>query len=191
MIRKSTHYKDLSSDTFNIDVTFYAKVHQSMSDDKLIDLLKLRKKVSENFTVMSEDNRVLALSNADEIMQRYLKVKLAYTEKRRLHQIDTIAAGIRVDVSKYLFIKAVVDGELVINQRDEDEIYKDLDTFSRINKQENSYDYLLQMSIRSLTKKRMTQLLDKVKAQKAILDDLKKTTNIKIYREELQGLKLV
>jgi len=164
-----------------------------MSDKKVIETLKLQKKITENFTVMAEDNKVLSYDTEDQIMFRYLQVKLLYTEKRRQHQIKMITENIKLDISRYVFIKAVMDQELVINNRDIPEIYEDIEQYDKIIKQDQGsggYDYLLMMSIKSVTKKRVDQLMDKLRQQKDELDKLKSTNAIKIYREELQSLEV-
>jgi len=183
--KKIISYKDYSNDNFNFEIQFNRKYLDSLSDEKLIELLKLRKKVTENYTVMSEENRILQMDSIDDIMQRYIQVKLSYLQKRKDHLIDTISNDIRYMVSKYIFIKSIVEETLVITKRPTQDIINDLNKMDKIIKKDN-YDYLLNMPIKQLTQEQMDRLLKQIKEQKIELDKIKKTSINELWLEELR-----
>ena len=183
--KKIIKYNDYSNKDFNFEVQFNRKFLDELSDDKLYDLLKLRKKVSENYTVMDKNNRVQVFNNVNEIFQEYIKVKLEYTEKRKQHSIMVLSKEIYELVSKYVFIQKVTNDELIISKRKTEDIEKDLDGIQKIIKINDSYDYLLNMSIRSLTKERMEQLMKTIKDKKEELDKIKSSTIEKIWLNDL------
>ena len=183
--KRIIQYQDLSNKTFEFDVQFNRKFLDSLSEDKLFDLLKLRKKVSENYTVMDENNRVQVVDSVDDIFQRYIKVKLDYTKKRKDHLIGSISQDIRELVSKYIFIKSITEDKLIISKRALDDIERDLDVMDKIIKVDNSYDYLRGMSIRSLTKERMEALMKQLKQRKAELDLVKAQTPEEMWIKDM------
>ena len=132
--KKIITYDDFSDGNFDFVVQFNRKYLDALSDNNVIELLKLSKKVSENYTVMSEENRVLSLDRVDEIMQRYIKVKKVYLQKRKDYLISSITQDIRILVSKYVFIKSIIDETLVITKRPTEDIIKDLDNINKIIK---------------------------------------------------------
>lgn len=179
-------YKDkCENDKFLFEVTIPSKSLSVWDEETLLTKLKLIKKVSENYTVIDENNKIKVFDSAEEIMQEYIRIKLEYLQKRKDYLVDKLNDDIRFDFSKYLFIKMIVNDELVINKRKKDAIVKDLDKVDNILKREDSYDYLLNMSIGSLTKERMDKLQQDIKDKKAELDKLSKTTIEEIWLSEI------
>lgn len=183
--KKIIGYQDKSNKGFEFIVQFNRKYLDTLSDAKIIELLKLNRKVSENYTVMSSENRVNVLSSVDNIMQEYIKIKLEYMQKRKTNLILTLSRNIRELVSKYLFIKAVTDGSLIISRRPTADIISDLDKIDKIITIDNSYDFLLNMSIRSLTKERMEALMKQIQDKKIDLDLVKSQTIQEMWIKDL------
>ena len=179
-------YEDNTDKTFNFTVQFNRKYLDSLSDEKIIDILKLKKKVTENYTVMDQFNVVKNFDSISEIFNEYYDVKIDYLHKRKEHLLKTITQDIRISVSKYMFIKAIQDGTLIITKRPTEDIIADLDKMDKVIKLDDKYDYLLNMSIRSLTKERMQKLLESIKNLKLDLDTLNKTSVQKMWLDELK-----
>ena len=58
--KKIVSYKDLSdNDIFKFEVSFLTKDLEQLSDDDILERLKLIKKVSENYTVLDENNKII------------------------------------------------------------------------------------------------------------------------------------
>lgn len=179
-------YRDKSeNDKFKFEVTIPSKTLKSWDHETLLTKLKLIKKVSENYTVIDENNKIQVLESAQEIIEKYIQVKLTYMEKRRLYMIEKIKEDIRFNFSKYKFIKMIVDDELVVNKRKKKEIVQDLENVNVIIPMNDSYDYLLNMAIHSLTEERMKKLEDEIKAKKQELDKLEKTSNVELWLNEI------
>ncbi len=183
--KKIISYKDKINDDFNFEIQFNRKYLDSLSDEKLIEVLKLKKKVTENYTVMSEENKILQLDSVDDIIQRYIKVKLYYLQKRKDYLIVKISNDIKYMISKYLFIKNIVDETLLITKRPTEDIINDLNKIEKIQKKDNSYDYLLNMPIKQLTQEQMGKLLKQIKEQKNELDKVKQISINEMWIEEL------
>ncbi len=183
--KKIITYEDNTSKVFDFEVQFNRKYLDSLTDDQLTSMLKLKRKASENYTVMDQNNRVQALENVAEIMNQYIDVKLDYMGRRKSYLIKNISQDIRILVSKYVFIKSIVDNTLVITKRDIEDIEKDLVEMDKIITVDDSYDYLLNMSIRSLTKERMEKLLNQIKEAKAELDLTKSSTVEQMWLKDL------
>lgn len=169
-------YKDNTTEQFDFDVKFNRKALKEISDEKLIQILKLRKKVSENYTVVDQFNKVQVFNNVAELMDAYVAVKREYIQKRKDDLIHVISQDIRVDVSKYVFIKSIIDQKLAINNRPIADVEKDISLIDKIIQRDDSYDYLLNMSVRTLTKERMQKLLQDIKNRKAQLDKVRKSS---------------
>ena len=179
-------YRDKSEDdNFQFEVTVPSKFLKEWSEEELMNKLKLIKRVSENYTVIDENNKIVVHESVQDIIDHYIKVKLTSLAARKEHLKSKFEDEIRYDYSKYLFIKMIVENTLVVAKRKKDDIIKDLDKVSDILTKDDSYDYLLNMNILSLTEERMTKLELDIKTKKAELDALIKKSVQQLWNEEL------
>lgn len=178
-------YRDKSEDDlFCFEVTIASKVLSSLGDEELLSKLKLTKKVSENYTTIDENNKIRVFDEAHEVLDAYIGVKLESLALRKDNMVQRLEEQIRVDYSKYLFIKMIVEDSLVINKRKKTDIVKDLDKVDDIIVRDNSYDYLLNMSIGTLTEERMSKLESDIKTSKKELDELVKTSINQLWAKD-------
>lgn len=179
-------YRDKSEDdNFLFEVTIPSKSLLEWGDEELMTKLKLIKKVTENYTVIDENNKITVFDSAREILDKYIAVKKHYLGERKTHLINKITEEIRVEYSRYLFIKLITEDKLVISKRKKAEIVADLEKVQHIIQKDGSYDYLLNTNIMSLTEERMTKLEADIKAKKIDLDRLSKKSIEQLWAEEL------
>ena len=181
-------YKDNTTEDFNFEVKFNRNILKEMSDEKIIDTLKLRKKVSENYTVIDENNKVQVFSSIFEIMDNFIEVKNKYLKKRKEYLISKLTQEIKEDVSRYVFIKSIVQGTLTINNRPIADIEEDISKIDKIVKINNSYDYLLNMSVRTLTKERLEKLMNQIKEKKKELDFVRSASIEEMWLADLDNI---
>ena len=180
-------YKDKSEDDkFYFEVSMGPNDLSKFTDDELLIKMKLVKKVTENYTCMNESNKIEVFENIYDIIDRYIEIKLEYLQKRKDHQLQKFEDDIKIDFSKFLFIKNIVENKLIINKRKKDDIVKDLEKIDNIIQKDNSFDYLLNMGIMSLTEERMNKLQEDIKSKKSELDKLKNTDIKDIWLDELK-----
>jgi len=184
-------YQDKSDkNIFNFIIKFNRATLNGMTDSDIMGALKLVRTDSEVYNAIDEDLRVRSFTSIDEIMQYYIGVKLKYLKLRKTHTIEKTKYDIDYNNSKYNFIKMIVNDELIINKRKSDDIIKDLDKLDNIIKVNDSYSYLLGMSISSLTKEKMDSLKDIVKVKKDFLKQFKKLSVNDIWLEDLKNTKM-
>lgn len=183
-------YKDLSEDnTFKFEVKMASKDLANLDEDQLLNTFKLIKRVSENFTCISEDNKIIVFETAEEVIEHYIKVKMKYLELRKEHKLGELKDDISLEESRFAFINAIVQDELIINKRKKSDIEDDLVNIHGVIKQNNSYDYLLNMSIHSLTSERLQRLSKIIKDKTKEYEVLSKTDISDIWINEIETLK--
>ncbi len=183
--KKIKGYTDLSNKDFHFKVQFTREMLQKVKDP--LDYLKLQKKITENYTVMNHENRVQVFESPDDIFQEYIKIKKIYLKKRKEHMVRSLSMDIRVLVSRYIFIKAVNDKTLVIANREIKDITTELGKIQKIIKVDDTYDYLIDMKIRSMTKERLLRLMQEIKDKKSTLDLVKSQTVEEMWLGDLDG----
>lgn len=179
-------YVDKSEDDkFKFEVTVPSKSLKDWDDDELLTKLKLIKKVSENYTVIDENNKIKVYNSAKEILDKYIDVKMDYLVLRKEHLVRHITEEIRYDYSKYLFVKMIVENTLIVSKRKKVDIVSDLNKVENILTKDDSYDYLLHMNILSLTEERVSKLENDIKIKKEDLDKLVKKSIEDLWLEEI------
>jgi len=174
-------------DKFKFEVQMDSKSLKN-SDEWILSKMKLVKTVTENFTVIDENNRVKSYNSPEEVLNHYIEVKLKYTEKRKEYLLNKIKENILLDASKYLFVKGVTEGTIIVNNKKKVEIESQLDSVEKIIKKEGSYDYLLRMPIHSLTEEKKDELKSKIHSMKEDLKKLKETSSDSIWADEIKKI---
>jgi len=182
--KKIVSYKENCIDSFYFEVKM---TRENLKTSDLMDYLKLRKTITENYTVMDEKNKIKVFDKVQDIMDYFIDVKLKYLGKRKNYLIDSLSNEIRELVSKYIFIKSIIEETLIITKRPDEDIIKDLENINKIIKKDDSYDYLLQMPIRSMTQKRMESLMKQIKDKKQELDFIKKSSLEEMWIKDIEG----
>lgn len=179
-----TYHDKSEDDNFLFEVTIPSKTLKEISDDELYEKLKLIKTVTENYTVMDENNNIRVFNSAEDVLNYYIEVKLKYLQFRKDYLIKKLTSDCKLELSKYLFIKNIVDDQLKINQRKKADVIADIEKIPNIIKKDDSYDYLINLPIMSLTKERMEKIIEIIKAKKNELEILKKQETKDIWLSE-------
>jgi len=146
--------------------------------------------VTENYTLNDENNKIRVYENINEIFWHYYNLKLKILQDRKDYLIKKISNNIKLDISKYTFISKIVNNELIINKRKKKDIEKDLGNIDNIIKRDGNYDYLLNLSIGTLTEERMKKLMQDIKAQNINLKKVEKTTLENMWLDDLKKAEL-
>lgn len=182
-------YEDSSADRVRYVLRFpRAKLADLLDREKLVDTLRMRESETENLTTLDEKGKLKVFGSAHEVVRYFVQFRLGYYVKRKDHLLKEITREIAVLEGKARFIKAVVDGEVVVANAPKSAIVGQVHALG-IPKQEGSYDYLLSMPIYSLTsekfKEAQTRLRDKLAEQKR----MEKTTPEDLYLADLEELR--
>ncbi len=179
-----TSYRDLS-DGDNV-MQFEVQVPKEFDHQNALKILKLEKSITENYTCIDENNSIRIFQSPEQIINAFIAVKLEYTEKRRLNQIEKLKNDISVLRSKVLFIKGIISKTIIVSNTPKSKIIKTLEKIHDIVKVRDSYDYLLNMSIHTLTKEKVQELEKSLKELKNDLAALEKKTASDIWMEDLK-----
>jgi len=184
-------YKDLSdskNDIFKFEVSVTSDFF-NLDDESIISKLKLIKSVTENFTVINENNRIEVYNSAEEVLNHYIKVKMDYLQKRKDYMVSKIKQDILETASKYLFVKNITDGKIIVNNKKKQEIEEQIIPIKNIIKKDGSYDYLLRMPIYSLTEEKLKDIYNDITKLKVYLDETTNKSISSIWIDEIKEIK--
>lgn len=179
-------YEDLCE---NDQFLFKIKVLRSFTkkpDVEILRILKLIKRVSENYTCIDEKNRIIVFESAKEILQAYIKIRLEYYEKRRKYLIKQLTVEIDFLQSIRSFIKSIILNKIKINNIPKKKIIEQISLIPKIIKKNNSYDYLLKMPLYSLTKEKIDDLEKQIAEKENKLNYYNKTTPENLWNVDLE-----
>jgi DNA topoisomerase-2 len=182
-------YDDHSATTPHYVLKFNRlKLAELIQKNKLADLLKMSERETENFTTLDESGDLKIFDTAEGIVDYFVNFRLKYYDIRRSKLIEKINSELKVIDNRCKFIDAILSETLVISGRKRAEIEADLVKL-QIDKHEDSYNYLLNMAIHSLTQEKVKELVaSKLKKQKE-LKQIESTTGKRMYVDDLQDLR--
>lgn len=181
-------YKDNSEeDNFDFDIVCDNETY-AKSEDEIKKILGLIKKVSENYTCIDEDNKVRVFANATELLNEYVKVRKATYIKRKENLIKKYTLESKLALSKAIFIKKIISGDLVINNVPQDKVIAALEKIEDIIKVDGKYNYLLDMPVKSCTKERFNELQERAKEAKEKVSEIKKKNETNLWSDDLSKL---
>ena len=180
-------WDDLSDKEFKFIVKINPKDLDKLSEDEILDKLKLVKKVTENLTCLNANNQIQEFQSAEEILDYYFKVKMEYLGKRKDYLVQELKTDLDILNAKITFIKAILDKSLVIEKQPKDKIVKNLEKIITV-KVQDSYDYLLNMPLYSLTLEKIKALTETLKNSKLKLKETQEKTLENFWLEDLEEI---
>lgn len=182
-----TGWENVGKGVIDYVVKFTREKLASMNNDDLYKTLKLIDQVTENFTVLDEHGKLKIFESAEDILTYFVDFRLTYYDKRKKYQLEKIKLDISKYNMRYKFVKNVIDGIIVINNKKKDDIIKQIKS-QNIDMFDGSYDYLLTMPIYSLSKEKLEELSNLIKKKKEEEKIIKTLVSKDVYISELEEL---
>lgn len=180
--KKDESDKDQFLTKVKVDKKLYDK-----DEKEILENLKLVRKYTEQYVAMNENNRVEVFENVFEILERFISIRLEYYQKRKDYLIKELEREINILKNRLLFLKFVLEEEIEVRNVKKDALIKVLEDH-KLERVDDSYDYLLNMSIYTLTKEKFNELIDKYKQRLKDLEIMKKRDLKEWYLEDLTEL---
>jgi len=181
-------YENNSKENVDITVKFRREVLSDLSDEQIRKVLSLDSSVTENLTLLDENEKIKIFPNVIDIIKYFIEFRLTYYTKRKNYLINFLKKNIIILVNKAKFIKAIIDKKLKINNIPKDKVIASLEKMN-FDKIDDSFSYLLSLSIYSLTKELYDKLKIDLKNKKEELKLVKKRKEKDMYIEDLEVLK--
>lgn len=179
-------FKDMSNKN---DIKIEVKVPRSFFDSAkdLLKFFKLKSSISENITVIGEDNQLLTFNDIEELFTSYCSLRLEKYNERKRKTVELIESELSILENKKRFISDVINEEIRVLGRQKTSIEQELSTKS-YDKKDNSYDYLLNINFLQMTREE-TQKFEKIYNEKRnSLHEYKLKDAKDIWKEEINEL---
>jgi DNA topoisomerase-2 len=158
LVNYDSHYTEYN-------VRFILKFNKETLDTLLEDVEKFEKKFKlvnskstglTNMHLYNRDGYIQKYNTIEEIMREFYDIRLEFYEKRRNYLLEKLQHEINIILEKIRFIEGVINDTLIIFHKEDEEIIQLLEENNFI-KIDDSYDYLINMSLRNLTKRKIEE----------------------------------
>ncbi len=194
--KKDFEVKDIQNRTKdeNSEISFLVEFKKKEDLDILIDTntfekeFKLIKSFSTNNMYLFNEHCILTkyLSPLD-ILKEFYKLRLHYYSLRKNYLLKKLKDELEVLDNKIRFIREYISGKLDINNKSKQVIFQLLIT-KKYLKLDDSYDYLLNMPLYSLTSERLLDLSERQQKKKDELDFVNSKTDKQLWQIDLEIL---
>ena len=192
IIQDYTDKCDPKTDKILFEIRTTREFTRKHEDERnLYEVFHLVKSLPETLCCIDENNRVKEFNSIQEILDNFIDARLKFYQKRKDYMLESMKSNLIKLASKYYFVKGVVDEKIVVNKRRKDNIVEQLEKFEKIYKIDGSYDYLLAMSISSLTHEKMEELKKQIEDGKEEYKKTKETSIQDMWISDLYELKKV
>ena len=124
-----------------------------------------------------------------EIFNEFYDIRYKFYTKRREFKLNKLKEQLLILSAKVRFIQDFIDKKIDIINQDDVVINEQLEKLE-YPKIDNTYDYLLNMAIRTLTKKRIDELNNSLDNKQKEYDDLFKKNEKDLWMEDLEKFKV-
>ena len=153
-----------------------------------IDTLHLKTPISEtNMVLFDNNNNLHKYNDVSEILSTFCIERLELYKKRKMYLINQLQVTCNELENKYRFVKSVVDKQIELQDKTDDELISMLQE-SNYLLVEDSYNYLLNISIRRFTKKNCESMQEQITKYKNELNDVMEKSEKDTWLEELDNL---
>jgi DNA topoisomerase-2 len=181
-------YDDNCKDNIDYTIKFTRVDLEKLDDERLIKLLKLEESSTEIYSTLDEFGKLKIFESTEEIISYFVEFRLDYYSKRKQFILDKLNRELKILSNRGRFIKAILDGKIVVNNVAKLEIIKQIETLG-LETIDDSYDYLLRMPIYSLTKEMFEKLKEDFVSKKEEIKKMEETDSKDMYLLDLSELK--
>ena len=203
LIEKDKYIDSYISHSTDVLVKFEIKCKKdiiSSLGDKLEDIFKLRESKQVNTSNMHLYNingKIKKYDVIHNILTEWYNGRLPYYQKRYDYLIERLKYDLMIILAKIKFINGIINEEIVIFKKEDDEVNAILEAYelpkiSKINfedlkdnNDEKNYNYLLNMTMRTMTKKKMDELNKQKNDIEVQLEILEEKTPKNLWCEDL------
>jgi DNA topoisomerase-2 len=181
-------YDNNCKDNIDYTVKMSREALSTYTDEELIKILKLEEYKTEIFSTLDEYGKLKIFESAEEIVKYFVDFRIQFYQKRKDLIISKIERDLLMLSNRARFLKMIIEGKLEVKGIQKNVIFEKLEK-NKFDKIDDNYDYLLRMSIWSLTKEMYEKIMQEETDLIAELEKTKKLEPKMMYFTDLQDLR--
>jgi DNA gyrase/topoisomerase IV subunit B len=184
--------KDYTKNCTDIDIDIKISVSRESMPDLEKDLYKifgLESTIStNNMHLFDPSNKIKKYDSPEQIIEEYYTVRFDFYIKRKEYLLNKLENDRLVLFNRMKFIKGILDGSIVLNNKKREDIEKQVESLSIIRIEE-SFNYLFNMSLLSLTNEKLVELKESYNNKKIEIDNITGISVENMWLTDLKDLK--
>jgi DNA topoisomerase II len=158
------------------------------TDNFDVKMMKLETSLNTtNMVLFNDEGKIQKFNTVDEIIETFCEHRYNCYITRKTTTLKTFKTDRKWLLNKKRFITNVVDGYLIIHLRPEEDIIEEMEV-NNYQKQDKTYNYLLNMSIRSFTSHKVDKLSKEIEDITQEIEELENTTETELWLRDLEQL---
>jgi len=174
-----------------VDITISVSrevLKQLEEDDNMIQVFKLESYVSmSNMHLFNKFGQIKKYENIDQIIDDFSEIRLEYYQKRKDYILEQLERDRKIIFNKMKFINEILKGTLVIQNKKRADIEEKMIELA-ISKVDDSFNYLLNMSLLSLSNEKLKELKETYNNKKIEIETLTNTSIKQLWLKDLNEL---
>jgi DNA topoisomerase-2 len=186
---KTSLIKSFDNNSSEIIVNFTIEFKEPIKQDfDLKKYLKLTESIStNNIHAFNVDDKLSKYNNVKELIDEYYQVRLHYYTIRKQYQIKDLEKTCNILQNKANYIAKVIKGTIDLRNKSNEQIDNLLESL-KFDKQDDSFDYLLDMKMRSVSKENSDKIKKQFEDKNKELEVIRATTETQMWVSELNQL---
>ena len=177
--------KKLSNYSTPKEVKFVIKEHRNGMKCTMENLKLINTVTTSNMVLFTPKGKLKKFDTVNDIITSFCMCRLRIYEKRKATMIKNYNKQLRILKNKSRFLEEVMTESLVIFRRPEKDICADLEDRNYDKDEKETYDYLLNLGIRSVSQDKINELRRKIADDEEKLQTLEDTTEKQMWLTEL------
>ncbi len=159
---------EASESTVKIILSFPSDIFEKIINDKetlekVLKIIDTKNTSITNMHLHDKNNCIKKYTTVNKILKEFYEIRLNFYDKRKIYLINKFKHELEILAAKIKFINGIIKDEINIYRKTDEQITKilidyDLPELSINIDSEKNFDYLINMQIRSLTKKKIDEL---------------------------------
>ena len=181
-------YEDFSdNDEFEFEIQV-DRAFGERTDEWIMTKLKLIRKITENYTCIDENNKIVIFDNMKELLEAWYTKRIEYNDLRKKHLLASMQEEMDYTNARAKFIQGVVEEAIELRNTKEADVIAQGEAYDAILK--DRVKGFLGLPMRSLTTEEIAKLRAKAKELKAEIAEYSKKTFETILLEDVNNIKL-
>lgn len=173
----------------NIIITLPEENFKTLTDAIIIKKFNLESYINmNNMNLFDENGKIYSYKDQYEIIDKFIDLRIKYYELRKKNILNKLEEQKRYTVNKMKFINCILKKEIIFENKTKENIIKQIESH-KIEKHKDSYDYLINMSLISLSKDKLEELQQTYNKIKLEIEQVTAVTETEMWMNELHDLK--
>ena len=181
-------YADESEDDKFRFIVAISRETSEKSDEELLNLLKLVTPITENYTAIGLDNKVVTYSNEIEMIKHWLEIRLHYNLLRKDSILNNLKSDLNEASLRSEFIGAVISKDIIIEKKSKSEIVEQIKKFNP--KMEPFINSFMGMPLWYMTDEKIQELNQRISQINNKIDEISTQNQVDILMSDLKGINL-